>query len=359
MKYMLIPPALLLALSLAGCGEQAVHEAGDLPPVNVTVVTVTAQSTEEPVAYSATIQAAEQAQIATKVIGRVEAMHVNEGDVVKKGDRLANLRSDEVDAKLSQADAGIAEATAHFENAERDLERFQSLFEKKAVTQKELDNVRVAYESARARLQVARESKKEVEEMLKYVRITAPFDGVVTKKFVDVGDMAMPGQPILNVEQIDELEAVATVPEGEIGRFTVGMPVVITIPMKTADSPRKEYAGDITQIVLSADPASHQFRIKAVLTTQDEGIKPGMFARITVSKQGKDALMAPVVALFQRGQLEGVFVVDAESRARLRWIRTGRTIGEYREILAGLESGEQVVLSGQEKLKDGQKVVVQ
>lgn len=357
MKHLLM--LLLIPVITAGCGEEAVHEAEEAPPVNVTAVTVAAQSTEEPVAYSATVQAAEQAQIATKVIGRVELIHVNEGDEVKKGDPLANIRSDEVDAKLSQTEAGIAEATAHYDNAKRDLERYESLLEKKAVTQKEMDNVRAAYESARARLQGAREMRTEVEGLLKYINITAPFDGVVTKKFVDAGDLAMPGQPILSVEQIDELEAVATVPEGEIDRFSVGMPVVITVSSRGAEEPRAEYTGDITQIVLSADPASHQFMIKAVITSPDENIKPGMFARITVTRLGRETLLAPAPAVFQRGQLEGVFVVDGESRARLRWVRTGRTFGENREILSGLESGETVVITNQRSLKDGQKVVVQ
>lgn len=352
---LLLVPVLLVA----GCGEKEVHKAEEAPPVTVTAITVSAESAEEPVTYSATIQAAEQAQIATKVIGRVEKIYVSEGDAVKTGDRLADIRSDEVTAKLSQTEAGIAEATAHYENAKRDLERFESLFEKKAVTQKELDNVRTQYESARARLQAARDMRSEVESLLKYVNITAPFDGVVTKRFVDAGDLAMPGQPILSVEQIEELEAVAAVPEGEIDRFSVGMPVVVALSGTGANATRKEYTGDITQIVPSADPASHQFRIKAVIASHDANLKPGMFARITVTKTGKETIMVPKAAVFQRGQLEGIFVVDGESRAWLRWVRTGRAIGERREILTGLEPGETVVLTGQHSLIDGQKVVVQ
>jgi RND family efflux transporter MFP subunit len=291
-------------------------------------------------------------------MGRIEKLNVREGGAVKRGQLLVELEGEDVRARLAQAGAGVAEAMAHRENARKNLDRYESLFEKNAATQKELDDVRLSYEAASARLQAAQEMKREVEELLQHVQVVAPFDGIVTKTYMDVGDLATPGQPILRLENVRQLEVVASVPESQIEHLSVGMPVKILIPSHAAEAKDQVFYGSVDQIIPSADPRSHQFEIKAFIQNPGGSVRSGMFARIVISRSQKERLMVPHHAVFDRGQLEGLYVVDDHSRVQLRWIRTGRVIGEKIEILTGLDPGERVVLGNRSPLKDGQMVEV-
>lgn len=350
--------AVLLA---AGCGGGKEQGGGGTAgeSVAVKVIRVETQTAEEPVQYSATVKPAEEANISGKVMARVERVRVSEGDAVRAGQLLVELQGEDVRARLAQANAGVAEANALFENAKKNLERFEALFSGKAATQKELDDVRVAYESASARLQAARQIKREVEEVLQDIEIVAPFDGVVTKTYVDPGDMTTPGRPVVTIENARRLEIAASVPESQIEHLSVGMPVRVLIPAGAGARSSDEFiTGSIDQIVPSADPASHQFEVKVFIENPGGSVRSGMFARLVVSRSLVDRLMVPSVAMVRRGQLEGLFVVEEDGRARLRWVRTGRVVGENVEVLAGIDPGETVVIESVSRLKDGQRVEV-
>ena len=138
----------------------------------------------------------------------------------------------------------------------------------------------------------------------------------------------------------------------------VGMPVRIVIPSRPVDPSERLFMGSIDQIIPSADPGSHQFEIKVFIQNPDGAIKSGLFARIVISRMLEERLAVPREAVFRRGQLEGVYVVEEDGRAYLRWISTGRAFAERIEVLAGLDPGEVVVISSDSRLKDGQRVEV-
>jgi RND family efflux transporter MFP subunit len=345
----------------AGCGgkEESPGDGAAGEAVAVKAVRVETETAEEPVQYSAVVRPAEAANIAGKVMARVERVRVSEGDAVRKGQLIVELQGDDVRAKLAQAGAGVTEANAHFENAKKNLERFEALFAQRAATQKELDDVRVSYESASARLRAAQEMKREVEDLLQDIEIVAPFDGVVTKTYVDAGDMTTPGSPVVTIENARRLEIAASVPESQIEHLSIGMPVRIVIPAGAGARASDEViTGSIDQIVPSADPGSRQFEVKAFIQNPGGAVMSGMFARLVVSRGLVDRLMVPREALVRRGQLEGLFVVGEDDRAHLRWVRTGRTIGERVEVIAGLDPGEIVVIESDSRLKDGRRVEV-
>ncbi len=358
-RYMSILAAVgLLIISSCGGGQDETHDVNDNPPVAVRAAQAMTRSAEEPVQYSASIEPAEEASIAGKVMGKVEQIYVTEGETVKKGQMLVKIQGEDIRSRLAQADAGVTEARSHFENAKRNLERFESLYEEKAATQKELDDVRMGYESAQARLNGAEEMKKEVEDLLQYVNVVAPFDGVITKTFVDVGDLATPGRPILTLENVRQLEVVASVPESQIKHLSVGMPVKVIIPARAIDASDQVFTGSVDQIIPTADPGSHQFEIKVFIQNPGGSIKSGMFARLVISRAPKERLIVPQEAVFDRGQLEGLFVVGEDGRVYLRWVRTGRSVTDGIEILSGLDPGEMVVTGSDSKLMDGQRVEV-
>lgn len=326
--------------------------------IAVQVVQAKLKTLPEAQSYSGTVESAENARLATKIIGWIEKIMVAEGEPVKRGQLLVKLRSKDLEARLAQAEAALAEARAHYDNARINLKRIESLYHKQAATRKELDDMRTAFASAKARIEAARQMKAEVQELLQYSRLVAPFDGVVTRKWLEEGDLVNPGQPVLEVESADRFKIVIHVPETDILKFTTGMPVRVQIDAAGIGTNGKFYQARVTRILPSANPLSRQFEVHVQMANTDLPVKSGMFARVVVTLENQTTLLVPEQAIFKRGQLEGLFVVDENQRARLRWVQTGKHRQGDIEILSGLNPGEMVVIASEGKLLDGQKVEV-
>jgi len=292
----------------------------------------THQATEDVVG---TVRSKQRAVIEAKVSGRLLQYRADPGQLVKSGEQLAELDVQEIRAKLEQAKALL-------DQAQRDLGRQQQLIASNATSQQELD-------AAAARVKVAAAALNEAETMLGYARVTAPFDGVVTRKLADVGDLAMPGKPLLEIEAPNVLRFETDLPESLLERVRLGATLTVTIPSLT-----KPLAATISEISPVADALSRTFPVKLDLP-QATGLRPGQFGRVAVPVAETKLLLVPRQAVLKRGQLELVFVVR-ENRALLRLVKTGISLGEQLEILSGLEPGDAVVTSDASHLSDGQPV---
>jgi RND family efflux transporter MFP subunit len=224
------------------------------------------------------------------------------------------------------------------------LKRLTLLFDQKILSQAEFD-------SAQARARVAVAEVAEAETMLEYTRITAPFAGVITRKHADVGDLATPGKPLLEMEDSRTLRLEADVPEAVVSKLTLGdkLPVDISA-LETG------LEGEISEIAPAADPGSRTFLVKLDLPSQP-GLRAGQFGRVAMPVGTTAALRVPAAAVIQRGQMEMVFVVN-DGKAQLRLVKTGKCIGEEVELVSGVEAGEMIVVEGAAGLMDGQPVVV-
>ncbi|HWB97116.1 MAG TPA: efflux RND transporter periplasmic adaptor subunit, partial [Bryobacteraceae bacterium] len=270
-----------------------------------------------------------------KVSGRVVEMPIVLGQKVTKGQLLARLDAEEIKARLEQAQAGL-------QQAERDWKRIASLFEQQAVTRSE-------YDAADSRHLVAKAAVAEAQAMMAYVEVLAPFDGVVTRKWADVGDLAAPAKPLVDLEDPSALQLEADVPEAIAAGIQPGARMSIRV-----DLPPNELSGTISEIAPAADPASRTFRVKLALPG-DSPLRSGQFARLLVPTGQLHSLRVPASAVSQRGQMEVVFTV-ANQRAVLHLIKTGRSLNGATEILSGLEAGDVVVIDGAASLVDGQRV---
>ncbi len=331
----------LAAVFLSGCGPEAAKPAATapaLPPATVKVMKVEPRrvpSTEEVVG---TVRAKLRASLEAKVAGRIDQMPVVAGQLVKKGDLIARLEVQEIQAKLDQAKAAA-------EQADRDLQRFAALLKQKAVTQAEFDGME-------ARQRIAKAGVAEATTMLDYASVTAPFDGVVARKFADVGDLASPGRPLVELEDPSALRLEADVSEALIGRIQTG--AKMTVRVASLDTPLE---GVVSEISPAADPNSRTFRVKFDLPPT-AGLRLGQFARVLVPLGEVQAVCVPTGAVVQRGQMQMVFVVDGQ-KARMRLVKVGKPLGTDVEILSGLEASDQVVVGGAANLLDGQPLQVQ
>lgn len=328
---------LLPVLVLAACGR---HEQTPAPVPALPNVTVKAEAAkwsphtavEEVVG---TVRSKKRALVEAKVSGRVLDYTATPGAMVKAGDLLARLDVQEIQAKVDQARAML-------DQAKRDFDRQKQLIASNATTRQEFD-------AAEARVKIGTGAVSEAETMLGYAKVTAPFDGVVTRKLADVGDLAMPGKPLLEIEAPTSLRFEADLPEAILDRVKLGE----KMPVRLA----KVIEGTVSEISPVADPVSRTFLVKLDLPAT-EGLRTGQFGRVSVPVAETKLLLVPQSAVLKRGQMEIVFVAK-DGKAALRLVKTGKVLDGRVEVLSGIEEGEQVIMSDIARLADGQPVTVQ
>lgn len=330
----------LIAMMLSSCGESSksgvVGALPDAPAVVVKVETtqkVSHQAVEEVVG---TVRSEQRALVEAKVPGRVEQYLAVPGQTVKQGDLLVQLDVREITSKVDSARAVL-------EQADRELARYRQLVTQNAATRQELETVE-------ARQKVAAAQVSEVETMLSYAQVTAPFDGVVTRKLAEVGDLAMPGKPLAEVESPKALRFEVDLPEAILERVTMGQKMQARIGATTTEVV-------VSEIAPIADAASRTFRVKMDLPAGG-GLRTGQFGRVAVPVAEVQVLAVAETAVLKRGQMEMVFVVR-EGRGWLRLVKTGRSLAFGREILSGLEEGESIITVVPGRLLDGQLVEVE
>jgi RND family efflux transporter MFP subunit len=330
-----------LVVAGAGCGRK--HEPQAVPGEAMAPATVRVQRIEavkQPVVEEVvgTVQPKLQAVIEAKVSGRITRLPVTLSQSVKQGDLLAELATEEIQAKLDQANAA-------FRQAELDFNRTSNLRKQNAATQAEFD-------AAQARYNVAKATVAEAVALSGYSKIAAPFDGVVARKLADEGDLAMPGKPLLELEGRTGLRLVADVPSLLASHVEPGAKLAVRV-----DTVAEPLAGTVAEISPTADPTSRTVRVKVDLPA-NPGVHSGQFGRLAVPVSEGQFLFVPPQALVQRGQLEILFVA-AEGKAQMRLVRTGKQSAQGIEIISGLVPGETVVVEGAPLLRDGQPLQTQ
>jgi len=350
--------AFSLTLFLASCGNQDKNTTTD----NATAITVKVNQVEDTgkspfLSVSGKIQATNSADLSTRMMGYVNKVNVNVGDKVQKGQLLVSINNTDLQAKKAQVNAGITEATAVFNNAEKDYNRFKSLFANNSASQKELDDMTANFEMAKARLEAANQMKNEVNAQFAYSNITAPFSGIITGKNVKVGDMANPGMPLISIEAPGNFEVMAMVPETEISKIKKGTTVDVLVK-----SINQTIKGKVSEVSTSAKNTGGQYLVKIDLNKTEANILSGMFTTVQfpIERKAKTAMvLVTKAAIVTNGQLSGVYTVSQSNTALLRWLRLGRTFGDQVEVLSGLNADEAYVVSAEGKLFNGAKISVQ
>ncbi|UBB90374.1 efflux RND transporter periplasmic adaptor subunit [Candidatus Kaistella beijingensis] len=298
--------------------------------------------------------------VSTRMMGYITSLRADVGDFVSAGQGLVSINNTDIQAKGGQANAQIAQAQANFNIAQKDFQRFQNLYNNQSASQKELDDMRARYEIAKANLDGAKMMKNEVNSQYRYTNITAPISGVITAKYASQGDLANPGMPILTIESSGNLQAQVLVSEQDITLIKSGMPVKVL--MKSTNN---EVTGTVDEISRSATNTGGQYLVK-INVPQSRDYLPGMFVNVvfpfkrsgSVNQDFQESVTVPKTAIVENGQLTGIYTVSSANTAMLRWIKTGKTLGDQVEILSGLNSKEPYIVSANGKLFNGAKVQV-
>jgi RND family efflux transporter MFP subunit len=309
---------------IAACGRHAAKtvtvapEAAPSPLRTVDVVAVGTDVVEVP----GVVQARERATIVSRVASAVIELPYREGDRVARGAVVARLDDGAMRAALAAAEAG-------FQAADTDRRRFEALLLRGAATPREVEEAGVRAAAARAALSASREN-------LAYAVLRAPFGGVVAARPAHVGDVALPGVPLIELEGEGGLEVKASVESRLAGTLRVGQKIAARV-----DGVAQPIAATLRAISPAAEESTHRFEVRADLPAAS-GLRSGLFARLALpSAHGEPRLLVPASALVRRGGLVGVYVV-AGGWPRLRWVRLGASDGDRVEVRAGLDAGERL-----------------
>ena len=347
-----------LFLSMSACkGKKEIDSEKNTKPILVTINSKSLKNTATILNSSGKIEAIETATISTKMMGFVKNVSVEIGDSVKKGQLLISIENKDLIAKKRQIEAGISKATAAFKNAKKDFERFTNLFAKQSASQKELDDVTTQYKMAKAHLETANQMKNEINAHLLYTNIKAPFNGIVTDKFIKKGTLANPGMPLLAIENPKYFQVIAKIPESEISQIKLNAEIPILIK-----SLQKTVKGKVTAISSSAKNTGGQFLVKVLLEKTEVPILSGMFVNLKfpIPNNTKiSSLLIPKNVLITKGELKGIYTISQNNTAILRWLRLGKTYGKNVEVLAGLKDNENYIIAAQGKLYNGAKITIQ
>lgn len=346
---------LILAFFAASCSSEEPTNM-EQSAVGVEILTANASSSAIGQSFPGRIESKNQANLSTIVMGTVTEVPVNVGDNVRTGDVLVRIKDDQIVAQKKQLEANMIQAQANLQNTEKNYNRIKNLYAEQSATSKEMDDISTMYDVAKANIEALEARLNEVNEMLQYTVIRAPFDGIVSQKLVSAGDLASPGHPLVTVSNPGSLKITANIPEKWISNIQEGDTVLVSVNSANVyDLPAKLYA-----VSEAGDPASRQFAVEAELTDQNlsEKLKPGMFAQVSMNLDDRSSLYIPQSAIVQRGQLTGVYTLSDDDRAVLRWVRTGQVTGDRIEILTGLKPGERFVISTDQPIRQGQLLTV-
>jgi len=277
--------------------------------------------------------------LSSKVMGRVSYLGVQDGDQVSSGKLLIRIDSGEIAAQAAQAQAA-------YNNAKLQYDRIKNLYDAKASTQMEMDQATLGLATAQAGLTAAK-------AMESYTVITAPISGQVVEKRINLGEMALPGQPLLKLEDSRNLRLEVTVREQDILHIQPGKDVKVLIDAM----PGREFAAKVSQVVSASDVRTHSFIVKVDMPAV-KGLITGMYGKALFRIGRREAIVVPRSAVVEMSGISGVYVVNAEGTAVFQMVQLGETQGNAVEVVSGLKKGDRIISDKHLGRIEGKKIVV-
>jgi RND family efflux transporter MFP subunit len=378
--------ALTLAIAaLPACGSEPQVPQDAKPPITITAAPVVASETAEQLEAGGVVSAQQSAAISSRIVATITGVRVRPGDRVRTGDVLVTLDARDAaeqarqvgasalaaEKALAQARAEQSAAGAEHRLAEAWHKRVAALHARNSATDQERDEAEARLSSAAARLEGTQAGIEGAEAHLasaraavggaavteSYTTLRAPFDGLVTERLTDSGNLAAPGIPLLRIESGDAREVVVRVDEARVAYVQPGDRVSVVIDaLDERLTPGKRVDGVVAEVARAVGADQRAFTVKVTVPAAAT-VRTGSFARVVFRGGPRQALLVPTGAVRRHGQVSSVYVVQ-DGVARLRLIQVGASSPDGIEVLAGLDPGESVVTSPLARVMDGARVVV-
>lgn len=323
-------------------------------------VTVTASSASGTAGFEGVVEAIRQTTAASQVAGRVTELRVKPGDSVKAGQVLVRLEADAAEQTATSSDAMVQAAKATLELATQEYERKQKLVKKDYISQAAFERAEAQYRVTKAQVSAQIAQANAAHTQTGFYVVTAPYAGIVSDVPVALGDMALPGKPLVTLYDPQALRVTAYIPQTAMSPSPTTKNAKIEIPGRTSE-PQWLLPSHI-QALPSVDPITHKVEVRFDIAHNLSGVTPGEFARVwlpvrampstktvgnEVTASASSQLLVPVKAIVRRAELTGIYVVDEHGHPILRQVRLGERREDKIEVLSGVSSGDHVALDPQ------------
>ncbi len=362
---------LSILLMLTGCsgqdGEGQQAGAGGMPPAAVVVQQATLADVTVRQDYAGRARGAREVEVRARISGILEQRLYEEGQMVREGDALFRIDRKPAAAALQRARAQRQVAEADVQQAEREWKRISSLFERNAVSERERDSAQSALELARANLAVANAGVAQAELDLGYTDVTAPISGVTSLEDFPEGSLIDTGTLLTTIVQLDPVHVRFALPENDAnirraareGMVRADQEQNVSARLVLADGSEYDLDGRIDFTASTLDPRTGTVSARAVFPNPEQVIVPGQFVRVRVELQSfDDVITVPERAVTQGQNGPVVYVVDEDSKARVREVELGPVSDGRQILLSGLDEGDRYIVSGLVNLRDGAAVNV-
>ncbi len=286
------------------------------------------------------VEAMRQSTVSAQISGRVKEIFFDVGDRVKPGQLILRIDEREAAQAVAGSQAQLAQAQANLQNAKSTYERAKQMFAQKFISQAGLDKAQADYQVAVGQAAASNAGASQANLTQAYTSVVAPYGGVVAARLVEVGEMVMPGKPLMTGFDPSEMRVIVNVPQYKLAEIGKHPDVSVEVPTLN----RFIQAASV-KVQPLADARTHGTEVRVMLPANEEGIYPGLFVRahFVVGKIKK--LLLPASAVLRRSEVVAVYVVDEKGGVKLRQVRLGvTTVDGGVEVLAGLNAGEKVAL---------------
>lgn len=340
-----------LSATAADAPVTAVKPAASPAQANLPVHVVKgAAMTAQGVSLDAVVEAVRQTGLAAQVPGAIVGLHVKAGDAVRAGQPLVRIDAQAAQQGVTASIAQVEAARAQLHVATQDFERQKQLFAKQYISQAALERAEAQRQAAQAQVNALQAQAQAARAQSGFFVLNAPYGGVVTEVPVNLGDMVMPGRPLLTLVDPSALRITVAVPQSLLPALADGgKGLRFEIPGVTVGEP---LAPASVQLLPTVDPATHTAQLRVGLPAGLKGLAPGMFARVflpagTAAAQGAERLLVPTRSVVRRAEMTGLYVLDGQGQPRLRQVRLGQAQGDMVEVLSGVTAGDRVVTEPQ------------
>ncbi len=351
---------LLLAVAVAGMNERRhhlralqgeAHAAAVMPVIVLTPQTMT-QTRHLDLPGSAV--GWHDADVDARISGYVRTWTHDIGDHVRAGELLATLRVPELDTQVQQAEADLQTAMTRAQLAQLTLERWRQLYHTHTVSLQDLEDKESAWATSLSLTESSREHLHTLLAQQSYERIVAPFDGEISARLIDVGDLAVADtlHPLFHLTQTSALRVFSAVPQAWSDLIHVGDTVTLSCPQ----SPGQTLPAQVIQVAAGLDAQQRTRQVELRVDHPGEHLRPGDYVQVRFSSQQGQGLQIPITALIFRGRDLQVASVDAQQRVHLLRLSAGRDFGKSIEILHGLDAHTTVIDNPSDAISEGEAV---
>lgn len=348
--FCLTIPAAVLVI---GCGAETV--APSSPAKSVTVAEVTVRDLDERIETTGELLAKNRAEIAAQVAGEITEIRADEGEAVNADTVVIEIDPERRHLELAQARARVEEAVAFVEQRQRELKRLRTLSKSDIASKSEFEQAETALQSAEAQHRAAEAAFGVAERALRDASVATRFDGIISKRFVSLGEFVQPGQKLFELVSLSPVEVEFHVPEIDSSRIKVGQSLDLTV----APYPGETFKAAVTVVSPTIDPRTRTLRVKALVDNVDGRLRPGTFARADLGVAHRaDLITVPEEAVLQRADGSVVFRLKGKDRVERVVVELGVIRDGWAEVRSGLAPNDIVLTRGQSNLIDGSVVVV-